>query len=680
MTDSQAAQDAAAPESTAPEPAPGPSFLTRLARHGHGVLALACILLWLPGIVSLPALDRDESRFAESSRQMLDSGDYVDIRFGQVPRYKKPAGIYWLQAAATAVSGFGDHSHIWTYRLPSLIGGILAVWLTFWCGSLFSAEAGLVAGLLVAASLLLTAEAGIATTDAVLLAAIMGAQGVLLRVWRAAKENSPPPGVRLLMAGWAALAVGILVKGPVAPAVTAVTVIALLGWDLFELRFAPAPAAPIAAPEETDKKPRKPESKPPAAQSAAEGKQAAQSAAEGKQAKPEARPDAAQPAAPADKPAEPEKESVVPAPPAKKMDWRWLAATRPLYGIALVILITAPWLVAITIQSQGAFFQQSLGGDFAAKLAEGQEGHGAPPGFYLLLSALGLWPAILYVLPGIGLALARRAEPSTRFLLAWAGATWLMMEAVPTKLPNYILPAFPPLAILAALWLLAPKNDQSPSGWRRWLPFIAALQFFIGLVAVIAAPALLLQYYQAGAPEISDNWPLLLAVSMAGLSGLMALIIFLAAHFQKVSRLMALVPALLAALIIYPTLSAYVGPRLDQLWISQRLAALVAKDLRPSDPPLILAGYEEPSLVFALGASVDLTDGRGAAEHGAGKGGLALVADEERPNFLARLAELEANAIAVDDLEGFNYSRGRLTHITLYRVSPLNPGAIPKVQ
>ena len=43
----------------------------------------------------------------------------------------------------------------------------------------------------------------------------------------------------------------------------------------------------------------------------------------------------------------------------------------------------------------------------------------------------------------------------------------------------------------------------------------------------------------------------------------------------------------------------------------------------------MLAGYEEPSLVFALGADVGLTDGRGAAQWGADKGGLALVEDEE---------------------------------------------------
>ena len=60
-----------------------------LPRLAYPLLAVLCVMLWLPGILSLPALDRDESRFAQSSRQMLDSGNFVDIRFGQVPRYNE---------------------------------------------------------------------------------------------------------------------------------------------------------------------------------------------------------------------------------------------------------------------------------------------------------------------------------------------------------------------------------------------------------------------------------------------------------------------------------------------------------------------------------------------------------------------------------------------------------------
>jgi len=168
MTDSEVAE---IPAETAPA-APAPlRWLTVLGRRPFLMLALLGLALWLPGILSLPPLDRDESRFAQSSRQMVESGNWVDIRFGQVPRYKKPAGIYWLQAASTEIAGLGRDDQIWTYRLPSLLGAIAASWLTVWCAlAVAGSEAALLAGLLMLGSVLLTAEATIATTDAVLLA------------------------------------------------------------------------------------------------------------------------------------------------------------------------------------------------------------------------------------------------------------------------------------------------------------------------------------------------------------------------------------------------------------------------------------------------------------------------------------------------------------------------------
>src|SRR4051812_36953123 len=219
MTDSQSpvkAQETApaVPVSQAPPP---PAWLTRAAKRSFPLLALLGLLLWLPGILSLPALDRDESRFAQSSRQMVESGDVVDIRFGHVPRYKKPIGIYWLQAASTAIAASFTHhdDRIWTYRLPSLFGAIAASWLTVWCAlAVAGAEAAFLSGLLMLGTVLLTAEATIATTDAVLLACVLTVQGVLLRLYRAARETDfLAPGNRIVMWGWAALGFGILVKG-----------------------------------------------------------------------------------------------------------------------------------------------------------------------------------------------------------------------------------------------------------------------------------------------------------------------------------------------------------------------------------------------------------------------------------------------------------------------------------
>ena len=74
---------------------------------------------------------------------------------------------------------------------------------------------------------------------------------------------------------------------------------------------------------------------------------------------------------------------------------------------------------------------------------------------------------------------------------------------------------------------------------------------------------------------------------------------------------------------------------------------------------------------------VEITDAALAADV---VDGLALVEDDERPQFLARLAELEDSATAMDDLSGFNYSRGRTVHVTLYRVAPLHPASIPRVR
>ena len=59
---------------------------------------MSALLAFLPGFFQIPPIDRDEARFAQATKQMIETGDYVDIRFQDEVRYKKPVGIYWLQA------------------------------------------------------------------------------------------------------------------------------------------------------------------------------------------------------------------------------------------------------------------------------------------------------------------------------------------------------------------------------------------------------------------------------------------------------------------------------------------------------------------------------------------------------------------------------------------------------
>ena len=62
---------------------------------------------------------------------MLETGDFVRIRFQDEARNKKPIGIYWLQAAAVAAFSSPESAAIWPYRLPSALAATAAVLLTF---------------------------------------------------------------------------------------------------------------------------------------------------------------------------------------------------------------------------------------------------------------------------------------------------------------------------------------------------------------------------------------------------------------------------------------------------------------------------------------------------------------------------------------------------------------------
>jgi 4-amino-4-deoxy-L-arabinose transferase-like glycosyltransferase len=209
--------------------------LTAILGHpwkGSLLLAAAALLWLLPGFFSLPPIDRDEARFAQATRQMMTSGDLVDIRFQDAPRYQKPIGIYWLQALANAVTGGSpEAASIWRYRLPSLAGAIAALLLTARIGRLlFSPSVGFLAGLILAASPLFGIEARQATTDAVLLALILAATLALLRAYLAGggSTTATAPGLGNALLLWLAIGAGLLIKGPVILFFVGLTALALV--------------------------------------------------------------------------------------------------------------------------------------------------------------------------------------------------------------------------------------------------------------------------------------------------------------------------------------------------------------------------------------------------------------------------------------------------------------------
>jgi len=192
------------------------------------VLAVALVAL-VPGQFQIPAMDRDEARYAQASRQMIETGDVIDIRFQDVPRHVKPIGTYWLQAASAVLAGGADVG-IWAYRLPSLLAAVAAVLMTAWLGArIGGASVGLVAGVLLATALITGVEARTAKTDALLLVTVLAAQIALHRlatrddITRARFWGAPA-------AFWIAHGLGVLIKGPIITLVLATTVAAVSVW------------------------------------------------------------------------------------------------------------------------------------------------------------------------------------------------------------------------------------------------------------------------------------------------------------------------------------------------------------------------------------------------------------------------------------------------------------------
>ncbi|MEH2527795.1 UPF0716 family protein affecting phage T7 exclusion [Bradyrhizobium sp. AZCC 2176] len=210
------------------------------ANHFRAIvfLVLCGIVLFLPGFFNIPAIDRDEARFAQATKQMVESGDFVDIRFQDDVRYKKPVGIYWLQAAVVeTASSLGlprAQLRIWLYRIPSLIGAIGAVLLTYWAALAFVTRRGAaLAALMMCSSVLLGAEARLAKTDAMLLLTVVAAMGAMARVYLSWQRGEDPvhPSWSAPAIFWTALAGGILLKGPLILMFVGLTILALAILD-----------------------------------------------------------------------------------------------------------------------------------------------------------------------------------------------------------------------------------------------------------------------------------------------------------------------------------------------------------------------------------------------------------------------------------------------------------------
>lgn len=540
--------------------------------------ALVAFLAGLPGLLAIPPLDRDESRFAQATAQMLESRDFVVIRYQDEPRFKKPVGIHWLQAASVSLVSSPEAREIWAYRIPSLLGAMLAAAACAWgAAAFFGQPAGMLAGAMLGTTFLLSTEALIAKTDAMLCGTTTLAMAALGRLY-AESRDGPPAGRAAWLLFWIGVSVGTLVKGPVSPMVAALTIATLCVMD--------RKAAWL-----------------------------------------------------------------------RRLNWIW--------GFIILAAIVGPWAGAVTVATDGGFWSAALGGDLAPKLAGGQQKHGAPPGYHALLAPLLMFPMTLMLPAAAVAAWTRWREPGVRFALAWLIPTWLVFEALPTKLVHYTLPAYGAVAWLAAAALIAPLGLRA-----RWTG--AALASLVGVLLAVGSLYLVKRYGDSS--DLPFAIPTALLLAAAGLVG----------GFLLVRRAPpgAVAAAVGLGLAGHAALAAGLAPRLNPLWLSSRVEKVMAKALLLpeqgiADAPVTVAGYAEPSLVFALGTPTELAGAEDAAE-AISEHRPAVVEQRDEADFEKALSVYRARAHLVATVKGLDYSDGKKMTLRVYEAADAGiPGAQP---
>ena len=348
-------------------------------------------------------------------------------------------------------------------------------------------------------------------------------------------------------------------------------------------------------------------------------------------------------------------------------DYAWVKQLRNWPAIFIFALIWIPWTIIIWNATDGAFFVESLGKDFGGKLVSAQESHPGPPGYYLGTIWLTLWPTSLLLLPAFGFAIraVRNGKGSDapvikgmRLCLAWVVPYWILIELMPTKLPHYALPLFPALCIMTAISAVTLLKVEEFPVLRRINAGLFLLISSILIAFIMAGQTLY------GPAEINKS---LYVYAVGGLAGLSAIIASFALWQAKMK--LALVTAGLAALIMSVSTYQFILPKLTKLRVADKIVtAFEAQNInlpRFGGPPVISPHFTEPSLVYHLGGSIDVTDKANLLDMDAFSKGRVIILDHNREETKTLIENIGDAATKAEictktspNISGFNYSKG----------------------
>lgn len=584
--------------------------------------------MYLPGLFAVPPVDRDESRFAQASKQMALSESWrgwMVPRIADRIRMNKPPLVYWLQAAIVRAAGAAPSAPIiaeqveraeirgelavptggigW-YRIPSVCSAIGTSLITCALGvAMFPRarrrrliNAGVIAGCLIGTCVVVMWEARQARADQLMLFWTTVSMALLWVNWR---RRDHPKQLLLPCALWVSVGLGVMSKGPITPMVVLLGVVVLA---------------------------------------------------------------------------------------AVRGEWRWIWRLRPIVGVVIVGAMLLPW-VALVAEELGwrtvyAYYTEEIVGH----ALDARESHWGPPGYHLVLLAVMFWPGSMLTASALCRLLRRRGgggvlpvrvwrglgriPDGELFCLAWLVPGWIIFELSGTKLPHYVMPLYPPIALLTARLVAGLGNGRLRTDRHRGITLGLVVWALIGLGVCVGIPAgfaIALDLRSTGVMRA-------LTFGLVSVSAVLVIASTVLGARQRWIGAYAL--AVIAAVVSSGAVFGTIFPRVERLWLSSRVMAAAAEAGALDDA---IGGWEyaEDSLVFLTDGRLERLGGRRAVSWAAAnpEGLLVLVVQPDASAAAAGLAPGDLIA----DIEGVNYNEG-LQRLWLIRARalPLAAGMTPK--
>ena len=556
------------------------------------VVAVAALVL-LANLGSATLFDEDEPKNAACGAEMFARGDWIVPTFNHELRTDKPVLLYWLMLSSYHALGVNELAA----RLPSALLAIGSVLMVYHLGRLlYRPQVGLWAGIILSTSLMFDVVGRASTPDSTLIffitaSALVFVRGVAGPVgWlsiaddgcaaRTIRESKTatchidsvagwrkylPQSLRWWVAMYALLGLAVLAKGPVG------VVLPVGVLTLFLLVMAREPR-PTASPRPVT--------------SAAQGTYTWRSRLR-------------------DAPWATSQAAIDCFHPARVAQVLW--ALRPLTGIAVVALVALPWYVLVGLETDGQWLAGFLGKHNVNRFLQPLEGHRGTIFYHPIVVHITFFPWSVLLLLTIVTWWRRLRDDATMrasdlFVGCWVAAYFVFFSLCRTKLPNYVLPAYPALALATGVfldrWIASPQEVS-----RRLVRLALGTYVCVGVGLVIVLPIV--------------AYILLPGEALLGLVGLIPLVGG-ALAWRCVSRentvirentamrenVAAAVRTLMVMGISFAVALFSVGAvRVARHQTSAEFASLVRQQLDPS-PDWATLNYFEPSLVFYSGRQV----------------------------------------------------------------------------